>query len=52
VPSELHPAEKSNVNKHTRVYPKVSRLSHSEIYAYNNKHAPGNNTKDYGGKTH
>jgi uncharacterized protein YccT (UPF0319 family) len=34
------------------VYPKVSGLSHNEIYAYNNKHSLRNNTKGYGGKTH
>jgi hypothetical protein len=35
-----------------RVYPKVSGLSHNEIYAYNNKHSLRSNTKGYGGKTH
>jgi hypothetical protein len=35
----------------TRVYPKVSGLSHNEIYAYN-KHSLRSNTKDYGGETH
>jgi hypothetical protein len=35
------------------VYPKVSGLSHNEIYAYNNKHLlRSNTTKGYGGKTH
>jgi hypothetical protein len=34
----------------TRVYPKVSGLSHNEIN--NNKHSLGSNTKGYGGKTH
>jgi hypothetical protein len=34
----------------TRVYPKVSGLSHNEIN--NNKHSLRSNTKDYGGKTH
>jgi hypothetical protein len=34
------------------VYPKVSGLSHNEIYAYNNKHPLRSNTKGYGGKTH
>jgi hypothetical protein len=34
-----------------RVYPKVSGLSHNEIYAYNNKHWLRSNTKGYGGKT-
>jgi hypothetical protein len=38
--------------KYTRVYPKVSGLSHNEIYAYNNKHSLRTNTKAYGGKTH
>jgi hypothetical protein len=37
---------------HTRVYPKISGLTHNEIYAYNNKHSLRSNTKDYGGKTH
>jgi hypothetical protein len=36
----------------TRVYPKVSGLSHNEIYAYNNKHSLRWNMKVYGGKTH
>jgi hypothetical protein len=34
------------------VYPKVSGLSHKEIYAYKNKHPLRSNTKGYGGKTH
>jgi hypothetical protein len=34
------------------VYPKVSGLSHNEIYAYNNKHSFRSNTKGYGGETH
>jgi hypothetical protein len=34
------------------VYPKVSGLSHNEIYAYNNEHSLRSNTKGYGGKTH
>jgi hypothetical protein len=34
----------------TRIYPKVSGLSHNEIYAYNNKHSLRSNTKVYGGK--
>jgi hypothetical protein len=33
-------------------YPKVSGLSHNEIYAYNNKHSLRTNTKGYGGRTH
>jgi hypothetical protein len=33
-------------------YPKVSGLSHNEIYAYNNKHSLRCNTKGYGGKLH
>jgi hypothetical protein len=37
---------------HTRVYPKVSGLSHNEIYAYNNKHLLRSNTKGCGGETH
>jgi hypothetical protein len=36
----------------TSVYPKVSGLSHNEIYAYNNKHSLRSDTKGYGGKTH
>jgi len=36
----------------TRVYPKVSGLSHNETYAYNNKHSLRSNIKCYGGKTH
>jgi hypothetical protein len=35
-----------------REYPKVSGLSHNEIYAYNNKYSLRSNTKDYGGKTY
>jgi hypothetical protein len=35
----------------TRVYPKVSGLSHNEINN-NNKHSLRSNTKDYDGKTH
>jgi hypothetical protein len=34
------------------MYPKVSGLSHNEIYAYNNKHSLRSNTKGYGGKPH
>jgi hypothetical protein len=34
------------------VYPKVSGLSHNEIYANNNKHSLRSNTKGYGSKTH
>jgi hypothetical protein len=36
--------------RHTRVYPKASRLSRNEIN--NNKHSLRSNTKGYGGKTH
>jgi hypothetical protein len=32
---------------YTTVYPKVSGLSHNEIYAYNNKHLFRSNTKGY-----
>jgi hypothetical protein len=35
-----------------RVYPKVSGLSHNEIYAYNNRHSLRSKTKGYSGKTH
>jgi hypothetical protein len=35
----------------TRVYPKLSGLSHNEINN-NNKHSLRSNTKGYGGKTH
>jgi hypothetical protein len=35
-----------------RVYPKVSGLSHNEIYAYNNKQSLRSNIKGYGGNTH
>jgi hypothetical protein len=35
----------------TMVYPKVSGLSHNEIYAYNNRHSLRSNTKGYGDKT-
>jgi hypothetical protein len=38
--------------RNTRVYPKVSGLSHDEIHAYNNKHSLRSNTKGYSGKTH
>jgi hypothetical protein len=34
-----------------RVCPKVSRLSHNEIYAYNNKLSLRSDIKGYGGKT-
>jgi hypothetical protein len=40
------------MDRHTRVYPKVSGPSHNEIYAYNNKHSLRSNIKGYGGKTH
>jgi hypothetical protein len=40
------------IPSHTRVCPKVSGLSHNEIYAYNNKHSLRSNTKCYGGKAH
>jgi hypothetical protein len=40
------------VNECMRMYPKVSRLSHNEIYAYNNKHSLRSNTKGYGSKSH
>jgi hypothetical protein len=36
----------------TMVYPKVSGLSHNEIYAYNNKHSLRSNIESYGGKIH
>jgi hypothetical protein len=36
----------------TRVYPKVSGLSHNEIYAYNSKHSLRSNTKGYSGKNY
>jgi len=36
----------------TGVYPKVSGLSHNEIYAYKIKHSLRSNTMGYGGKTH
>jgi hypothetical protein len=35
-----------------RVYPKVSGMSHNEIYAYNNKQSLRSNTKGYDCKTH
>jgi len=37
---------------YTRVYPKVSGLSHNELHAYKNKQSLRSNTKGYGGKTH
>jgi len=40
------------LNGCTRVYPKVSGLSHNEISNNNNKHTLRSNTKCYGGKTH
>jgi hypothetical protein len=40
------------VKWYSGVYPKVSGLSHNEIYAYNNRHSSRGNTKGYGGKTH
>jgi hypothetical protein len=36
----------------TRVYPKVSGLSHNETNNSNNKLSLRNNKKGYGGKTH
>jgi hypothetical protein len=39
-------------NNITRVYPKVSGLSHNEVYGYNNKHSLRSNKKGYDGKTH
>jgi hypothetical protein len=45
-------AENLHGNAHTKVYPKVSGLSHNEIYAYYNKHSLRSNTKGYGGETH
>jgi hypothetical protein len=35
-----------------RLYPKVSGLSHKEIYAHNKKHSLKSNTKGYGSKIH
>jgi hypothetical protein len=46
------PQSKLYSSANTRVYPKVSGLSHNEIYAYNNKHSFRSNTKGYGGRTH
>jgi len=43
---------KVSLRCYTRVYPKVSGMSHTDIYAYNNKHSLRNSIKDYGGKTH
>jgi len=40
------------VCSYTRVYPKVSGLSHNDIYAYNNNHSLRSNTKGYGSKSH
>jgi hypothetical protein len=37
---------------YTRVYPKLSGLSHNEIYAYNNKQSFRSNTKYYDAKPH
>jgi len=34
------------------MYPKVSGLSHKEIYTYSNKHSLRSNTKCYGNKIH
>jgi len=43
----------SNVRSlHTRVYPKVSGLSHKEINKNNNKHSLRSDTKGHSGKTH
>jgi hypothetical protein len=46
------PLGRQYLPEYTRVYPKVSGLSHNEIYAYNNKHSLRSNTKGCGGKTH
>jgi hypothetical protein len=40
------------VRINTRVYPKVSGLSHNEINSSSNKHSLRSNIKGYGGKTH
>jgi hypothetical protein len=37
---------------HKRVYPKVSGLSHNEIYAHPWYYTLRSNTKGYGGRTH
>jgi len=50
--SVLIPNISSPCMAYTRVYPKVSGLSHKEIYAFNNKYSLRSNTKGYGGKTH
>jgi hypothetical protein len=34
------------------MYPKVSGLSHNEMYAHHCKHSLRSNKKHYGGKTH
>jgi hypothetical protein len=44
--------EESERERHTRVYPKVSGLSHNEININNSKHSLRSNIKGYGGKTH
>jgi hypothetical protein len=36
----------------TKVYPKVSGLSHNEVNNNNNKHSLRSNIEDYDGKTH
>jgi hypothetical protein len=46
-------AEVNIACSYTRVYPKVSGLSHNEINnKKNNKHSLRSKTKGYGGKTH
>jgi len=42
----------SHASGYTKVYPKVSGLSHNEINNNNNKHSMRTNTKGYGRKTH
>jgi hypothetical protein len=39
-------------SRYTRVYPKVSGLSHNEICVYNNKHSLRSNARGYGCRTH
>jgi len=45
-------AQRMMATVYKRLYPKVSGMSHNEIYTCNNKHSLRSNTKGYGGKPH
>jgi hypothetical protein len=49
---EIFRGRKTIFSEETRVYPKVSGLSHNEVKNNNNKQSLRSNAKGYGGKTH